>query len=251
MDYFVIIVTISRTKTYRIYLNGSTITETPERTGGLEIAFMRTPAVDWGTSYKGERDEKDKNKYRLKSRIRLTLWIKQVTISSSEMICDKTIAHTETGKTTANILLRGPPGEAYLAIHIPETIYYLEMNYLDIFGPGKSRGDFTPPELMMDPHYLTLAPETTWECLLETWCDCSPTLQSTRRSATAIRPIWGCKTIRHKGRMIAKRWANRALPCNFLSEAEKGYWKVLDQPCTCSKWISRVLRQKLHYPGTC
>lgn len=124
MDYFVIIVTISRKKTYRIYLNGSTITETPERIGGLEIVVMRTPVVDWGTSYKGERDEKDKNKYRLRSRIRLTLWRKQVTISSSEMICDKTIAHTETGKATANILLRGHQGEACLAVHIPETTYY-------------------------------------------------------------------------------------------------------------------------------
>lgn len=69
------------------------------------------------------------------------------------MIYDKT-THTETRMTTANILLRAAGGEAYLVIHIPDVIYYLEVNYLDIFRTGKSREDFTPLELTMDQNYL-------------------------------------------------------------------------------------------------
>lgn len=63
IDYFVIIVTIPRKKTYRIYLNRKTL-RGPRADGRFRDSSHRIPPVDLGISYKGERDEKDKIKYK-------------------------------------------------------------------------------------------------------------------------------------------------------------------------------------------
>ena len=54
-------------------------------------------------------------------------------------------------KTIANVPLR--------VIHVPKTIYNLEMNSFAIFRAGKSWEDFTPLALTMDQNYLHALPK--------------------------------------------------------------------------------------------